>query len=77
VSRVHVAANGQSGALFDVPMDRSPLVGSGNPARDVLALWRERQVWLYRVRPKRTLPDLWGFGEGGMDSVTAAQFFGF
>jgi hypothetical protein len=40
----------------------------------MLALWWKWQVRVYRVQPKGTVPDLWGFGKGGgMDSVSVAD----
>lgn len=45
----------------------------GNASGDLLALWRKRQVWLYRVQPQGTMPDLRGFGKGVVDSVNGAM----
>ena len=56
--------------MLHVPVGGAASLACGNPARDVLALCRARQVRAYRVRPEATLPDMRGFGKGwNVDSV--------
>lgn len=38
----------------------------------MLALRGKREVWVYRVQPQGTVPDVWGRRKGVVDSIKSA-----
>jgi hypothetical protein len=72
LSVLYPETDGKGRPLPHVPAREAASVACGNQTRDVLALWRKGQVWVYRVQPQGALPDVWGRWKGVVDSVKNA-----